>query len=225
MNDTIRPHLLSIDLGPVAGPAVERIGKRHSISKAEVVRRAVLIVHTFNLFDSWDRIEKRMVERAGKVKRGPQKQTMEEKQVVARYRKTYNYAGRIHTAAILSCIRSLTKQGITTAEIASMVEVSTKDPWLANRLNNGEHIPLNEILSEKMVNRLLPLLENTEQAELESAALALEGTTKPKAFAYLKSVLPPESLSAAWDDIQAAASNSEVEAIITQYTEKEHDGQ
>jgi hypothetical protein len=210
--------LLSVDLGSVAGPAVDALSAKHKISKSEVVRRAILITHYGDLIAKWDRISTRMVEEP-RVKRGPQKQTDEERHVIATYRKTYNYTGRLHHAAALACIRSLVKQGFTLAEVASIVEISKQDVWLANRVARGEHVPLNEILTDKMVTRIMPLLENTEQAELEHEALRLAGTVKPKAFAYLQSKLPAESLSAAWDDIQAATSNAEVEDVIKQYTE------
>jgi hypothetical protein len=208
--------LYSTDLGSVSGPAVEKLAKQHRVSKSEVIRRAVNIAYTFDLFAKWDRIEKQMVS-APRVKRGPQPATMEEKAVIAQYRSTYGYAGRIHTAAILSCIRSLVKQGITEAEITALVMVSKQDVWIAGRILRGEHVPLNEILSDKMVNRLLPLLENTEQAEVEMAGIKLEGTIKPKAFAYLKRILPTEQLSAAWDDIQEAKAGSEIRDIVTAY--------
>ena len=210
--------LLSVDLGSVAGPAVDALSAKHKISKSEVVRRAILITHYGNLIEKWERISARMVAEP-RVKRGPQKQTDEERHVIATYRKTYSYTGRLHHAAALACIRSLVKQGISEAEIASIVEISKQDVWIANRMARGEHIPLNEILTDKMVTRIMPLLENTEQAELEHEAMRLAGTVKPKAFAYLQAKLPAESLSAAWDDIQAATSNAEVEEVIRQYTE------
>jgi len=76
------------------------------------------------------------------------------------------------------------------------------------------------LLRAKMVLRILPLLENTEQAELEHGKIRLEGTSKPKAFAYLKDLLPAEMLSAAWDDIQAVNSDSELEKLVDDYTRK-----
>jgi hypothetical protein len=215
-----RPWVLTVDLGDVAGPAIEGIAKASGISKSEAVRRAVLVVHALDFFKKSDAIVKRFLADPRKPKRGPQKATDEERHIIATYRKVYGYAGRIHTAAILGCIRHLAEGGLSLSEIAAMVEISTQDVWLAHRVARGEYVPLNELLTDKMVSRLLPLLENTEQAELESAVMVLEGTTKPKAFAYLKTKLPAEMLSAAWDDIQEARSSAEVEDLIEKYTKE-----
>jgi len=218
-NTPDRRFLCSIDFGDVAGNALEALTKQQKISKSEVARRCVLLAYNSDILSKWKRLSSKILAEP-KPKRGPAKQTDEERHVIATYRRVYNYQGRLHHAAVLACIRSLVKSGITESEVASIVEVSKNDVWLANRLARGEHVPLNEILSDKMVLRILPLLENTEQAELENAHVLLEGTVKPKAFAYLRATLPPEMLSAAWDDIQAATSNSDVETLIEQYARK-----
>ena len=218
-SDSTRRWLFSIDFGEVAGPALEAISKKCKISKSEAARRCVIIAHYGDLIPKWDKIHKKLLAEP-KPKRGPQKQTDAERHVIATYRRVYNYQGRLHSAACLACIRALVRQGISEAEVAAIVEISKNDVWLANRLNRGEHVPLNEILSDKMVLRILPLLENTEQAELEHGKIRLEGTSKPKAFAYLKDLLPAEMLSAAWDDIQAVNSDSELEKLVDDYTRK-----
>ncbi len=79
--------------------------------------------------------------------------------VIALYREVYGYRGRIFYAAVKSALNARRRDGLRQSDLEHCVRVSLKDEWIAQRVaaNPRTPPPLHEILTEKMVGRLIQI--------------------------------------------------------------------
>ena len=207
-------NLLSVDLGPVCDEALNELCKQTKRTRSEIVRDCILIAYHFGLAKDFNDLRNSVEELSeGKhTVRTRNKISAEEKSVIDTYREVFDYKGRLHNPAVLGVLRAAAKT-LDYQTIREMIELSGNHVIVANMLSRGEKPTLQMLLSEKMVGHLLNIVDDAKEKEVKRRHLHLEGHIKPLALTQLRDSLSKEMFSKAFDLIQAAKSEGEVNSI------------
>jgi hypothetical protein len=186
-----RPYHRTVDLMEVAGQALEAMVKKTKKNPSDLIREAIICHYGLGTFETTERAmrasEKKDAKRAA-AKRGPI--TDEERRVVEAYKEAWSYTGRIHFPAVLAGMRQATAAGVSIDELVRLMEVAPHDDLLQTR----EFVALHELMSEKMISRLMTLEGKVREMEETKEALNLRDSLVPGAIRALRkeNLLSPE---------------------------------
>jgi hypothetical protein len=219
MTNAERKNHYSFNLGDVAGTALEEMAKKLKVSKSSIVRDCLVLCYQTSAFRSFENLRKQMESdpvlfEVKKAKKKTKSTTASEQMVIDKYREVFNYTGRIFNPAVLAVIRSAKNGGVEEETLCELLEVCPNDSLVAQRITRGEHIPLNELLTEKMISRLLPMLDAVERDDADKEVMYLEGTIKPGAYRTLLDALDSEAFAVAWNLVSQAPSEKEVDRLV-----------
>jgi len=213
VTDPERKNHYSFNLGDIAGAALEQMTTDTGQSMSSIVRDCLVICYQLGAYKDFSALRKKLDEPKPEPKK-KKSTTKKEQMVIDKYREVFSYTGRIFSPAVLGVIRAAVKAGVTEETLTKLVELSPNDALVAQRITRGEHIPLNEILTEKMISRLFPFLDQVVRDETDRQDMYLEGTVKPGAYRKLLDALEPEPFAKAWDLVSQAPSEAEVDRLV-----------
>ena len=199
---------ITIKLDPVAESSLTHLMSMNGWTQSDAVRESLSLV--------WDITKMREYVAKPAVRKKQKRQATEfDKRLVASYQTTFRSTRRVFWPAVLTTIRAAQEKGVTDEELMGIVEVAQLDPWVQIQVKNGDTPALQQLLTEAMIGRLLPLLSHHERQVEVDRQLRLDGTLKPKAFNDIRESCDVDMQSAAYDLIQQAKTEEEVHAIIS----------
>jgi hypothetical protein len=184
--------------------------KKSGLSQSDVLRQSLEFYHALTGWEVRDQIMK-----VGKKSRKLGSTTPDEKRVINQYRVSFKYTGRIHTPAVLSAMRKALsppapgEEALTHEDLIELMKVAPCDELLQNRTP-----AMNEILTEKMIARLLVLRDQERIKETTRVEVELRDRIKPDARRRAREALGAEGYSMIWDFIDKATTKEEVESIL-----------
>lgn len=210
-----RENNVTVDLGSVLMAALQDAVKESKMSQSEILRDALGQYHALRGWEIRERLVKALERSKAPRGRKMGSTTEDEKRIIRQYRVTFDYTGKIHTPAVLACIRRAVKppapgeESLTHDDLIELIKVAPKDEFFKDK-----RPPLNEILTDKMIARLLVLRDQEKIEEGTRSEIHLQEVIKPKARREARELLGSDGFSLAWDKIEAAKSASEVESIL-----------
>lgn len=217
-----RPYHLTVDLGPAAHGALEEMTSQTDLNKSEIVRMVIEMANLLGLVGHWDQLTQQISQqvipslgRSPSVKKQVLKSmTDAEKEVIAAWREAFNTTTKFYPPAAINCIRAAQKNGLSPADLVACMGVAPEDDYVQSMVIKGKVPQPHELLSDKLLARLVPLAENKKQEDVAMRKMSLEATVKPKAVAALREAgIEGESFATAWKIIQEATSERDVKAI------------
>lgn len=217
-----RPYHLTVDLGAAAHGALEEMVVATDLNKSEVVRMVIEMANLLGLVGHWDQLSQQLAQqvipslgRSPSVKKKTLKAFTEAEQaVIAAWREGMDTDRKFYIPPAANAIRNAQNNGLSCQDLVACMLIAPQDSVVQGWLLQG-HVPQpHELLSDKMLGRLIPLAEDAKKEEVARARMSLESTLKPTALAVLKEAgITGDSYALAWKMIQDAQSEQDVEII------------
>lgn len=211
-----RPYLISVDLGDVAGPALDKMVTYRKSDRSDVIRECILLCYNFGLLKRFEgALRKAEKEKSPNVTKKPARPaTDEEKMVVEKWREVFNFTGNIHWPKVLRTIREALTSGVTYQDQMDILELAGNDEFIGIIMSRGELPGIPLILGDSMLAKFVPMLEQVRSEMLVKHEANLDGLVKPRAIAKLKEVLTGDAMSKAYDLIMMAKTEEQVEGVV-----------
>jgi len=217
-----RPYHITVDLGPAAHGALEEMMAETSLNRSEVIRMVIEMSNLLDLVSKWDELSQQLSQQVipslGKApsvaKKVVKAMTDYEKQVISAWRRVFKTEARFYIPPAVAVIRAAKRNGMSYQDLIACVEVAPQDDYIQSIMVKGRVPQPHEVLSERLLGRLMPLAELRRRDEINQVKLSLESTIKPAAVMALREAgLPNETFALAWRMIQEATSQPDVESI------------
>jgi hypothetical protein len=200
---------VSVKLDNEAHSALEYIMKVNEVTASDAVRLALHLVRDITKLREY-------VNKPAIRKKQARKATDFDKALVAKYQETFDTKRRVFWPAAITTIRAAQEKGITDQELMGIVSVAPLDSWVQQMVKNDDPPSFQQLISESMIGRLLPLLDEEAARQARQERLSLE-SAKPAALRKLQRATDNQALlSVAYDEIQDATSEEEVRQIVAE---------
>lgn len=217
-----RPYHITVDLGPAAHGALDEMMAETDLNRSEVVRMVIEMANLLGLVAKWDELSQQLSQQVipslgqgPSVKKKKLKQMTEyEKDVIAAWRRAFSTEAKFYPPPAAQTIRAAISNGLSYQDLIGCLEVAPQDDYIQSILVKGRIPQPHECLSEKVLGRLMPLSQLKKKDDLNKVKLSLESTVKPAAVMALREAgLDQETFATAWQMIQDAKSQADVESI------------
>lgn len=213
--------IVSASLDETTNTALEAMMSQSDSSTSEIIRDCILIGFYLSNETNFLEIRRTAAELAANkhTPRTKNRMTPKERSVVDKYIEVYGGTRRMYYPPIMKALRAAAMR-LDYETLCDIVEVSPNHDLIAMDLAKGKTPGLQQILSEKMIGMLLPLVDEVRADDFARQQLELEGTVKPLALNTLRELLDKNEFSVAYDLIEEATSAEQVARITKAATDK-----
>jgi len=211
-----QPKTITVKLSQSEAWNLDDLCKTNELNISDMVRECIELCSSVT----------RMREYAAKPavrKKQARKATDFDHRLVDHYQEVFDDHHRVFWPSVISTIRAAQEKGVSDADLIGIVSVAPLDPWVQQKVQQGDTPRLHQLLSEAMIGRMLPLIDSTEEKAEVARQLHLRGTVKPKAVQDLKEFADADMQSVAYDLIQEAKTQEQVHEIISAALDKQLD--
>lgn len=205
---------ITVKFDDEADEALTRVMETNDFNQSDAIRECVLLVDEVTRMRDYLRLSPKKRSRVA---------TEFDKRLVAAYQDTFQTTKRIFYPAVLAAIHAAKEKGVSEDEMMSAVRAAPLDDWVATRISRDDIPKLNQLLTENMLARLLPLADREAERVERERQLNLRGSVIPQACAELRQFADKEMQSIAYDLIQGAKTEAQVHEIIDAAMSKQLD--
>ena len=211
-----RPFLVSVDLGEVAGPALDKLSQYQKTDRSATIRDCVLVCYNFGLLKRFEKTMKQAAKDGSPNLTKPplRPATEDEKAVVEAWREVFNYTGNIFWPKELATIRSAVGKGVTYEDQVDIMQLASNDAFINQVISRGDIPVPSMILSDGMLAKFVPMLEQVRKEAVVSSEIRLDGVVKPRALKSLKEFLSDDAMSKVYDLVMIAGTEAQVNNIV-----------